>query len=69
MSVKKLSQVLINEAKMKSLQMVIDLERCKAFANLPQYTPTPSTCSFSSQSMQSNEFDSRYEPNNYYEQL
>lgn len=74
MSVKKLSPTLINEAKMKSLQMVFDLERRNAFVNLPQYSPAPSTSSFSSQSVQSvnvnnceNEFDLHYQPN--YEQL
>ncbi|XP_022166411.1 uncharacterized protein LOC111030965 isoform X2 [Myzus persicae] len=70
MSVKKLSPTLINEAKMKSLQMVFDLEARNAFVNIPHYSPTPSTESFSSQSLQSvniNNFDSHYEPN--YEKL
>lgn len=75
MSVKKLNPALINEAKMKSLQMIFDLETRNAFVHLPQYSPTPST-SFSSQSLESvnvndygnaNEVDSHYEPN--YEKL
>jgi len=77
MSVKKLSPALINEAKMKSLQMVFELEirNTSTFVNLPQYSPAPST-SFSSQSLEKvdvndygnvNEVNSHYEPN--YEQL
>jgi len=75
MSVKKLSPALINEAKMKSLQMVFELETRNTFVNLPQYSPAPST-SFSSQSLESvdvndygnvNEVSQDYEPN--YEQL
>jgi len=75
MSVKKLSPALINEAKMKSLQMVFELETRNTFVNLPQYPPAPST-SFSSQSLKSvevndyenvNEVNCHYEPN--YEQL
>lgn len=53
LSVKKLSPALINEAKMKSLQMVIDLETRNTFVNIPQYSPTPSTSNFSSHSFQS----------------
>lgn len=75
MSVNKLSPALINEAKMKSLQMVFDLETRNTFVNLPQYSPAPST-SFSSQSLESvnvndygnvNEVSQHYESN--YEQL
>lgn len=79
MSIKKLSPELINEAKMKSLQTVFDLEKRNAFVHLPQYSPSPSTSSFTSQSVQSannfentNQFDLHYlcdrsEPS--YEQL
>jgi len=75
MSVKKLSPALINEAKMKSLQMVFELETRNTFVNLPQYSSAPST-SFSSQSLESvdvndygnvNEVSQHYESN--YEQL
>lgn len=52
MSVKKLSPALINETKMKSLQMVFELETRNKFVNVPQYSPAPST-SFSSQSFES----------------
>ncbi|CAI6374916.1 unnamed protein product [Macrosiphum euphorbiae] len=76
-SVKKLSPALINEAKIKSLQMVFELEirNTSTFVNLPQYSPAPSTSS-SSQSLKSvdvndygnvNEVNPHYEPN--YEQL
>lgn len=47
MSVKKLNPELINEAKIKSLQMIFDLERRNKFVPLPQY-------SSSSDSIQSN---------------
>jgi hypothetical protein len=75
MSVKKLSPALINEAKMKSLQMVFELETRNTFVNLPQYSPASST-SFSSKSLESvdvndygnvNEVSQHYESN--YEQL
>lgn len=75
MTVKKLSPALINEAKIKSLQMVFELETRNTFVNVPQYSQAPST-SFSPQSLESvdvndygnvNEVNHHYEPN--YEQL
>lgn len=41
-----------NEAKMKSLQTVLDLEKRNAFVHLPQYSPSPSKSSFTLQSVQ-----------------
>ncbi|CAI6374687.1 unnamed protein product [Macrosiphum euphorbiae] len=60
-SVKKLSPALINEAKMKSLKMVFELEtrNTSTFVNLPQYSPAPST-SFPSQSLESVDVNNDY---------